>query len=142
VTHIKYLKSLCIKLYLVFQKCRRILRRQGAQLLEPPSVRNILLQQKDGKERKKGGGGSGSGHGRQHAPRKCVRQKQNSDTFDIPVNTHLITKIKQRWALIVLGGVTTQITCTLGAVERCCTYQYPFDHQSQATLGLDSIFYK
>jgi hypothetical protein len=51
------------------------------------------------------------------------------------IGTHSITKVNQRWAQIVLGWVTTQMTRTPGAVRRCCIYWYPFDHRSQALLG-------
>jgi hypothetical protein len=34
--------------------------------------------------------------------------------------THLITEVKQRWALVVLGLVTAQMTISMsGAVKRC-----------------------
>jgi hypothetical protein len=34
-------------------------------------------------------------------------------------STHVITKVKQRWAKIIIGWVTTQMTSMPGAVRRC-----------------------
>jgi hypothetical protein len=77
------------------------------------------------------------------------------------VVTHLITKVKQCWAWIVLRYLTTQIKSTrpglgavstllglgavstllgLGADRRCWTYRYPFDHRGQAALGSESTW--
>jgi hypothetical protein len=39
--------------------------------------------------------------------------------------THLITEVKQRWARILLGVVTTQMTSMPGAVRRCTRILWP-----------------
>jgi hypothetical protein len=39
--------------------------------------------------------------------------------------THLITEVKQRWARIVLGWVTTQMTSTRDALRMCARILWP-----------------
>jgi hypothetical protein len=56
--------------------------------------------------------------------------------------TELITKVKQCWPRIVLGGVTRENTPRRVLLENGVlarwTYWYPFHHRSEAILGPDA----
>jgi hypothetical protein len=49
---------------------------------------------------------------------------------------HLITKVKQRWARIVLHWVTTQMTSTTGAVKTCNRILWPGKASEKTPKGV------
>jgi hypothetical protein len=51
---------------------------------------------------------------------------------------YLITEVKQRWARLVLGGVTTQMTSMPGAVRRCTRILRPGKASEKTPRGVIS----
>jgi hypothetical protein len=56
--------------------------------------------------------------------------------------THLMTEVKQRWARLVLGWVTTQMKSMLGAVRSCTRYSgltelLPISYTYSNTIRMD-----
>jgi hypothetical protein len=50
--------------------------------------------------------------------------------------THLITKVKQRWAQLVLGWGTAQMTSMPGAVRRCTRILWPGKASEKSLIGV------